>query len=290
MRFSVASFLDRWSRALIVGSVIHAAATAVPLFTGWGGEALAEWISAWGNFPLMGVFLLMMWPLLRDESLSPRRRRAFQLMFAAQILDTVASIGWGYSVLTTSETWGAWPDVIWIAWYPLAATAFGLLYVELGGRLNTTRALIDFGTITVGFGALLWFTALAPLTRMNGAQLAENWSALTYGIGNGVGIIAAAMVAMQITGWRAERAITWLVIAMVCTLVADLLWVSAELNGQYEAGALIDLVYPVYYIAAILAANAQRHERTNTNVPTRAREVCRAICADRCPSSRSWSA
>jgi diguanylate cyclase (GGDEF)-like protein/PAS domain S-box-containing protein len=265
MGFSLGSFLDRRSRALIVSSVFYAAVTAIPILTGWGGERLLAWISAWGNFPLMGVMFVMAWPILRDRTLPWRRRRAFQLMFAAQVLDSIASAGWGYSAFTSSETWGSWPDVVWIAWYPLAAGAFTLLYLELGGRFATTRSLVDFATLIVGFGALLWFTALGPLTTMNVTELAENWSAATYGVGNGVCIIAAAMVAMQITDWRAERAVVWLLVAMVSTLVADLLWVVAELNENYQPGAAIDLFYPVYYVCVVLSLDAQRRQRVTVS-------------------------
>jgi diguanylate cyclase (GGDEF)-like protein/PAS domain S-box-containing protein len=264
MSESLTSLLDRWSRAVIAACVVYALVMAAFVLAGWGGDDTAAWISAWGNFPIVAVLLVMFLPVITDRTLSWRRRRAFQLMFAAQILDFVASVGWGYEALTTSETWGSWPDVVWIAWYPLATVAFALLYIELGGRLRTTRSLVDFATLIVGFGALLWFTALEPLTHMDRVGLAENWSALTYGIGNGMCIVAAAMVAMQVTDWRAERAIMWLLVAMVATLFADLLWVSSELSENYEAGAAIDLFYPVYYLCALLSVNAQRNERGNT--------------------------
>ena len=45
------------------------------------------------------------------------------------------------------------------------------------------------------------------------------------------------MVAMQINDWRNERPLVWLLAAMVATLVADLLWVNAELRGVYAVGA-----------------------------------------------------
>jgi PAS domain S-box-containing protein len=176
------------------------------------------------------------------------------------VLDLVASIGWGYSALTSSETWGAWPDVVWIGWYPLVAAAFSLLYADLGGRLDTTRSLVDVATLVIGFGALLWFTALEPLTTMSMAEIGANWSAATYGIGNGVCVIAAAMVAMQITDWRAQKAIAWLLAAMVATLIADLAWVVAELNERYQPGAAIDLFYPIFYLCVIQSLNVQRRE------------------------------
>ncbi|HUQ11141.1 MAG TPA: EAL domain-containing protein [Steroidobacteraceae bacterium] len=265
MRFSLGSFLDRWSRALIAGALVYSAAISAVVLSGWGGEPVATWISAWGNFPLMGLMLSMAWPVVRDRTLSWHRRRAFQLLFAAQMLDLVASTGWGYSALTTSETWGKWPDVVWIGWYPLAAAAFTLLYIELGGRLNSTRSIVDFATLVVGFGALLWFTALEPVTHMGLGELATNWSAATYGIGNGICVIAAAMVAMQITDWRAEKAVMWLLVAMVATLVADLAWVIAELNSSYVPGAAIDLFYPIYYLCVIQSLSVQRRERANTS-------------------------
>jgi diguanylate cyclase (GGDEF)-like protein/PAS domain S-box-containing protein len=257
------SLLDRWSRAAIAACVIYTLVMAAFLLLHRGGDETAAWISAWGNFPIIAVALVLFAPLLRDRTLSWRRRRAFQLLFAAQILDVIASVGWGYAALTTSDTWGAWPDVVWIGWYPLATLALALLYVDLGGRLNTTRSVVDFATLVVGFGALLWFTALEPLTHMDGSGLSENWAALTYGVGNGMCVIAAAMVAMQITDWRAERATVWLLVAMVATTFADLLWVSSELSESYEAGAAIDLFYPLYYICVAVALNTQRRERGN---------------------------
>lgn len=260
MSVSMGSFLDRWSRAITAGVVIYAAACAIVLLGNWANEDLRTWLSAWGNLPLMAIILAALWPELGDTSRSVRRRRAFQLLFAAQLVDLVASIGWGYGALTTSETFGSWPDLVWILFYPLAAAACLLLYADMGGRFDTMRSLVDCATMIVGIGALLWFTALAPLTTMSAAELAQNWSAASYGVGNGVCVIAAMILAMQITDWRGERAAAWLVAALVTTMAADLLWVNAELGKAYEIGSSIDFLYPVYYLFFWMSANAQRRE------------------------------
>jgi diguanylate cyclase (GGDEF)-like protein/PAS domain S-box-containing protein len=264
MGFSLGSSVDRWSRPAIAGCIAYGCAISVVLLAGWGGESVGAWIGAWGTFPIMIVMLALMWPVVTNRELSALRRRAFQLMFGAGILDAIASIGWGYSALTSSETFGSWPDVLWVFDYPMTATACMLLYFDLGGRLNTTRAIVDFATVIVGFGALLWFTILSPLATMSSAQLAENWSAATYGVGNALCLIAGAMVAMQVTDWRKQRAVTWLLLAQIATLIADLLWVNAELGKAYEVGAPMDLVYVLYYVLMVLSANAQRGERANT--------------------------
>jgi len=261
MPFSLGSLVDRWSRLAIAGCVLYGCVISVILLAGWGGEQVAGWIGAWGTFPIMFTMLFMLWPVITDRGLSAKRRLAFRLLFGAGILDSIASIGWGYTALTASETFGSWPDVLWIFDYPMTATALMLLYFDLGGRLNTTRSIVDFATVAVGFGALLWFTILSPLATMSSAQLAENWSAATYGVGNALCLITGAMAAMQVTDWRKERAVTWLLLAQVATLIADLLWVNAELGKQYTVGAPMDLVYVFYYMLMVLSVNAQRHER-----------------------------
>ncbi len=96
---------------------------------------------------------------------------------------------------------------------------------------------------------------------MSAAQIRAQWSVAGYGIGNALTLIAGAMVAMQITEWRSERPLVWLLIAMVATLVADLLWVNSELRGDYEVGTLIDFAYFFYYLCLIMAARAQRRQR-----------------------------
>jgi diguanylate cyclase (GGDEF)-like protein/PAS domain S-box-containing protein len=231
------------------------------MVTGWGGQRVTDFIGAWGSFPVSVVICVLLWPSIFDANLSHRRRRAWRLIFAALMLDNIASVGWGYSALTENVTFGSWPDVLYIFYYPLAAWAFVLLYIDLGGHARTPRAWIDFTTVAIGFGSLLWFTLLAPMADMSTAQLIEHWSMVGYGMGDAIAIIAAAMVAMQITHWREERPIVWLLIAMVATLVSDLLWVNAELRGTYVIGGASDVGYFVFYLCMFAAVRYQLGHR-----------------------------
>jgi len=267
MNSFVARIVSRWAGAAFALSVVYSAACVLVLITGWGGSEAAEYIGAWGTFPVSIAICLVLWPSMVDPGLSRRRRLAWRLIFAALMLDIVASIGWGYSALTENVTFGSWPDVLYIFYYPLAAAAFVLLYRDFGGQLRTSRALIDFTTVAIGFGSLLWFTALAPVATLSGDELRDNWSVIGYGIGDAIAIIAAAMLAMQITDWRAERAVVWLIVAMVVTLVADLLWINAELRGSYVIGGASDIAYFVFYLSMFAAVRYQlveRHPPTST--------------------------
>ena len=261
MNSLIARIVARWAGAAFVLSVAYAAACMLIMITGWGGKGVADYLGAWGSFPVSVVICVVLWPSMVDPALSQRRRLAWRLIFAALALDIVASIGWAYSALTENVTFGSWPDVLYIFYYTLAAAAFVLLYLDLGGRVKTPRALIDFTTVAIGFGSLLWFTALAPVASLSGAELLEHWSVVGYGIGDAIAMIAGAMLAMQITDWRAERPVVWLMIAMVVTLVADLLWINAELRGTYVIGGPSDIAYFVFYICMFAAVRYQLGQR-----------------------------
>ncbi len=258
---ALGKLVDRWSRTALSLCIVYSMTCLAALNFGFGGERVADFIAAWGSFPIIITLLVLLWPVMTDRALTSKRRLAFRLIFAAEVLDIVASTGWGYSELTASSVYGAWPDVLWLFYYPLAAAACITLYFDVGGRMNTLRSLVDFATLVVGFGALLWFTALAPLTTMNSHELAQNWSAASYGIGNGTCIIAGAMLAMQVTDWRSERAIAWLLVALVATLVSDLVWVNTQLRQDADTAAPMDLVYHIFYLCMVASAHTQRQQR-----------------------------
>lgn len=252
--------MTRWARPTLIVSAIWSVLCAAAMVFGWGGEGVRNWLAAWGSFPVSVAIAALMVPIIRDRGLTPRRRLAWQLVFVTVVLDLIASVAWGYRALTDMETFGSWPDVLYIFYYPCAAVACVLFFRELGGRLDSSRSIIDFFTVSIGFGLLLWFTALAPFADMTFEQFKQHWSVVGYGIGNAIALIAGAMLAMQITDWRAERPVVWLLVSMVVTLVADLLWINAELRGSYQLGSVSDVVYFIYYLALLVAVRTQLHQ------------------------------
>ena len=249
------AFLARHSRAIFLVTLAYGVACALAMALGTQGSRTGEWLGAFGAWPVGFAICLLLLPRVVDPSLSRRRRIAWLLVLIGQSLDLIASAGWGISVLSGDITIGAWPDVLYVFFYPLGACACALLYFDLGGRLRSPRALIDLATLAIGLSLLLWFTALEPLGSMSVAQLGEHWSIVGYSIGNWVAMIAGGLLAMQIADWRAERSTVWLLLGLVVTMVADLIWLNAELRGQYDVGGVSDIVYMAYYLCLLTAAH-----------------------------------
>ncbi len=257
MNAFIARIAARWARTLFAISVFHGAVCILIMLVSRGGGQIAEYVGVWGSFPVTLVICVVLWPSLMDASSSANRRHAWRLIFVALMLDNIASVGWGVGVLNESVTFGSWSDLLYVFYYPLTTWAFLLLYRDLGGQVGTPRALIDFTTVAIGFGSLLWFTVLAPVADMTTDEVMKNWSVIGYGIGDAFAITTGAMVAMQITDWRAERPIVWLLIATVVMLVGDLLWINSELRATYVIGGASDIVYFLYYLCMFAAVRYQ---------------------------------
>jgi diguanylate cyclase (GGDEF)-like protein/PAS domain S-box-containing protein len=199
-----------------------------------------------------------MWPVITDATLSLLRRRAYQMFFAALVLDFVASVGWSLSGVASEAAYGTWPDILFLFYYPLAASGCVLLYFDLGGRLSTARSVFDVATLSVGIGTLVWFSALQPWASMSSAEIGVHWSTVGYGVGCTLALIAGAMVAMQITDWRSQLPLAWLLTATGALMLADLLWVKDQLRGTHIVGsASINCAYYLFYICLAMCARAE---------------------------------
>ena len=83
-----------------------------------------------------------------------------------------------------------------------------------------------------------------------------------YGVGSAIALISGAMVAMQINDWRGQRPLIWLLLAMVATMVADLLWVNSQLVGSdIFSGVGINFAYFLFYLCLVLCARSERRRR-----------------------------
>jgi len=266
MNAKFANWMARAARPTLIVSAIWSVSCASAMVFGWGGDAVRDVIAAWGSFPVSVAIALLMWPVIFDRTLPARRRLAWRFAFVGVVLDLVASVAWAYRALNDNVTFGSWPDALYIFYYPCAAASCILFFRELGGRLNSARAIIDFTTVAIGFGSLLWFTALAPFADMTFAQLLQHWSVVGYGIGNVIALVTGALLAMQITDWRAERPIVWLLVSTVVTLIADLLWINAELRNNYQLGSASDVIYFIYYLALLTAVRTQLLQPGGTSV------------------------
>ena len=67
MNSFIARFAGRWARTLFAISVVYSAVCVLFMVAGWGGEAVTDYIGAWGSFPVSVVICVVLWPSLFDH-------------------------------------------------------------------------------------------------------------------------------------------------------------------------------------------------------------------------------
>ena len=203
------------------------------------------------------------------------------------MLDIIASIGWGYSALTENVTFGSWPDVLYIFYYPLAALAFVLLYLDLGGRVqDAARAhRLHHGCDRIRIAAVVH--------RAGARRVAVGRRAAGELVG---GRLRHRRCDRDDRRRDARHADHRLARRAPDRLAADRHGGDAGgrplVDQRRVARNLRDRRRQRHRLLRVLPLHVRRRALSARATPAGQlrRSACRATCAARCPSSRSWSA
>jgi diguanylate cyclase (GGDEF)-like protein/PAS domain S-box-containing protein len=212
---------------------------------GWGGPEITKQFAAWSPILGQGALVLVIVAALRSPRLTGYRRFGWLLLLVGTASDLFASVGWAYLATAANEMYGTWADAIYMVYYPLAALACLAFFLAAGGSLKRRRLWLDAGTLALGVGGTLWLLLFSPQFATTARDLSAILTTSGYGLGDTLIMVAAAILFMQVLDWKAERPTLFIIAAVVTTFVTDLWWVAAEVRGQYQLGALVDVGYCV---------------------------------------------
>ena len=177
--------------------------------------------------PLTQLFaLVLLLPLLK--SMAPGYRRlAWQMVMYGLVFDLLANVTWIYLKLVAVQVSANIADSLQLGFYPIAAVAAVYFYLDMGGTLRKWPVWLDLVTLSLGFGAILWLFFLRARLPELAAGGAGICIPISYAVGNGILMVLAMLLAMQISDWRAERAPLVLIAATVIAFVINLGWIGA---------------------------------------------------------------
>ena len=213
---------------LLVGGLwVYLVIATVWLVRGWGGGAVMRWVVTWHSVPPLLVVLGLMWPMI--HGLEPGYRRiGWQLIFWAGVSDGVADLWWAYPLDNPTQIDSGWSDLPFVAYYPLAAAAFAMFYRDLGGSFRSRQVWLDIFTLALGMCATLWLFLLEPELQKHVVREASTVSMIGYFVGEAVMLVFGSLLIMQISEWRAERALLLLIAANVASFTTDLSWLTFD--------------------------------------------------------------
>ncbi|MCC7358955.1 MAG: GAF domain-containing protein [Anaerolineales bacterium] len=183
-----------------------------------------------------------------------RMRWAWGLLAAAQLGQVAGDLL--PAIAQTSQTATLFAEVAYIAFFPLALAAFGLLPAASPSRWQRLTLLTDIGILLLGSTLSLWTLWVGPEATVAGTAPRELPYALLYPLADLALLLALAVLLGQRLEAR-EFPLVLLAASVLVVLFTDLLYswelIQANAAGRY----LLDLGWLSSYVLLALAGVAQ---------------------------------
>ncbi|WP_428957755.1 aminotransferase class I/II-fold pyridoxal phosphate-dependent enzyme [Streptomyces sp. cg35] len=143
-------------------------------------------------------------------------------------------------------------DGFYLLTYPLFAIGlFGLVRHRWAGR--DLPALLDALILTAGLALPVWVFLVQPLTLAEGMTWEQRAISLAYPLGDVLVLALLARLLASGPGPRGNRSVQLLVAGTLTLLCFDVAYGILQLNGNWQAGTLLDGGWIVFYAAWGLA-------------------------------------
>jgi diguanylate cyclase (GGDEF)-like protein len=229
-------------------------ALAVLLVGGTAIVVLHDWASLGGNeFDYMAGGPLYDAIVIAAGLACLLRATAFEHERGAWILLGLGILSWGVGEVywtlfildNPSPPYPSPGDVAYLAFYPLAYAGLAMLVRARAHELDWRRWMdgLIAALGTAALGTAFVFDFVAAETTGTPLQVATS---LAYPLGD-IGMIALVVGVIALTGWRAGRTWSLLLVGLTAQVVADIAYTLQSTNGALPAGNWID---PIYLISA----------------------------------------
>ncbi|WP_432543456.1 GGDEF domain-containing protein [Kineococcus sp. SYSU DK002] len=194
-------------------------------------------------------------------------RHPWRWLLVAQVLYLAGEVLFLVSELRGEERWPTPGDVFYLlAYVPMAVGLLGLNRQRASVRYR--GSLLDAGVLSLSAATLFGVFVVLPVASDGSQPLLVRVVSSAYPVAD---VLLVFLMARLLTGPGARPPAFWfLVVAMSCTIAADVLWNLQQLTvGGLGSGRLLNTLWLLYYAGiAAAAVNARRtwdhHPATDT--------------------------
>ena len=173
-------------------------------------------------------------------------RFAWLLIAISQLVYTTADGLWTYFELVLGqEPFPSAVDVFYLLWYPIFGAGILLFPFEKNKPRENRKFALEMLIVMITAGLYLWNFVIEPLVAEYGAgdQLALLFS-MAYPLMDMLILLVLTFLLYRRTKAAHPYSITILVLGVILTLLADIFFSVANLEGTYLAGRVLDFFYP----------------------------------------------
>ena len=261
LRFNTTQLTPIWLRGQksfwVLSAAVYILIFSLWIFLKWTDPAYESFIANLGYLPLGFFSVICAIYAASQKALNPGTRRAWQLIALGLILSVFADILYLGLELTRPIVFPDIPDFFYLVFYPLLFLGLITVPTELSDPAQKKTWKFDIAIILTGFTAILWYLIIAP-TAVSGG---ENWLArFVAGAYPTMDVLLLASIAILLFR-RAEintrRSLYIFGLGLLVYLSADIANAWLVLQGSYQSGSWVDILWTIFYFITGLAALRQ---------------------------------
>lgn len=250
-------WLTGWKRPWAVMAGVYMLVYSSWLIFKWTNPAYEALIANLGYLPL-GIFAASSAiSTARQKHISPALRRAWQLIGLSLVSLVVGDILYTIFDLTRGINFPHWPDIFYLAFYPLAFA--GIIAVPAAQEDPTAKRMrnLDLIITMTSVSGILWYFIIAPTAITGGETWLAKIVAGTYPAMDTLLIASIINILFQKNHPTIRQSLLLLAFGMGIYTFADLFYAKAVLQGTYTSGNIIDTLWTISYYLIGMAALRQ---------------------------------
>lgn len=219
----------RASRLTLVGGFIAVMAFGVAVYVILPDRTGAQSV-VWAGLNLLGIAAILVGVKINR----PARSRPWHLLAIGQTIYFVADVGFYPAKFLTEYAPGypAAPDFLYLASYLFTLPALASL-VMAGGRSKTrVNDLLDAAVVTSGVGVLFWVFFMSPYVHDAGLSGIAKVVSVGYPLMDI--LLLGVVMSLLFSGVRRSGSTTFLGLAVLAVLAADIFYSQAVLEGTFD--------------------------------------------------------
>jgi diguanylate cyclase (GGDEF)-like protein len=247
------------------------AAFAVITVGSWSGSGVESFFNVW----VYNALMVLACVVVASRALLVAHERHAWVAF------TAATASWTFGEIwyaaAKPESYPSLADLGFIGFYPLVYIGMVALVRSRAGRIRGTLWLdgVIASLAAAALAAAVLFELVLVTTEGSPATVATN---LAYPLGD-VLLLSAVVGVFSLSAWRPGVRWTVLGIGILCTFIADSIYLFQSAAGTYVEGTWIDILWPASLLLIASAAWVGDRRRAGIEAEGKALLAVPAVCA-----------
>ncbi len=261
-RITRVGFADGWTGAVAIGVMVYVAAAIYITVAGFEPSPALDFYLLLSDVPASFAAAWLAIVAARSAH-QPAARRTWKFLSAAIVTYIIGNLIDFYYRAAGIESFPSFADVAYLTFFPILFGGFVVAVRASSLRVSWGRLLLDSAILVLGFGTFFWFFVISPAAAASEEEFARFALTQVYIALDCLMLMAIGVLLMNSTSCPLRKTtLVMLTGGFGMMFLADIVWATAVVSGNYLPGNFSDVLYLACYVGVAGAAQVQIRDKS----------------------------